>query len=77
MLLESTGGWNKQKTFAKTEVYEAVVAVEKCVPVTRSVKVQMLENVYEVVCETNIVHGFEGWGLNEEWKELDRFVRVV
>jgi hypothetical protein len=57
--LESTGGWNKEKTLAKTEGYKAVILTDKCISVTPSVKVQMLGNVYEMVCEAKIMYGVE------------------
>jgi hypothetical protein len=57
--LESTGGWNKEKTLAKTEGYRAVIPTDKCISVHPSVKVQMLGNVYEMVCEAKIMYGVE------------------
>jgi hypothetical protein len=36
--------------------------------VTPNIKVQMLENIYEMVCESNIMYGIEVWGLNEARK---------
>jgi hypothetical protein len=57
--LESTGGWNKEKTLTKTEGYKAVIPTEQSIPVNPSVKVQMLGNVYEIVCEAKIMYGVE------------------
>jgi hypothetical protein len=48
--LENTGIWNKQKTLATARGYQALVAVDKCMPVTANVKIQMLENIYAAVC---------------------------
>jgi hypothetical protein len=33
---------------AKAKEYQAVVAVEKCLSATPNIKVQMLENIYEM-----------------------------
>lgn len=32
----------------------------------------MLENIYEMVCESKIVYGIEVWALSEAWKEADK-----
>lgn len=71
--MEIAGGWNKQKTLAKTEEYKAVIPTDKFISVTPVIKVQMLENTYEMVCEAQIMYGIEVWGLNEAWKDLDKF----
>ena len=34
---------------------------------------QILENTYEMVCESKIMHGFEVSGLSEAWKEIGKF----
>jgi len=57
----------------KTKGCEAVIAIDKCLSVTPIVKVHMLENVYEMLCESKIMYGIEMWGLSETWKELDNF----
>jgi len=44
---------NKQTKLAKTEGYQAFIATDKCISVTPSIKVQMLENVYEMACASN------------------------
>jgi len=51
VMFRSTGGWNKQKMLVKTKGCGAVIAIDKCLSVTPIVKVHMLENVYEMVCE--------------------------
>jgi hypothetical protein len=33
-------------------------------------KKQMLENIYEMVCESEIIYGNEVRGLSETWKEF-------
>jgi hypothetical protein len=32
---------------------------------------QLLEIVYEMVCESRLMYGAEIWGLDEGWKEID------
>jgi hypothetical protein len=34
--------------------------------------VKLLENVYEMVCESRMMYGVEIWGNEEEWKEIDK-----
>jgi hypothetical protein len=34
-------------------------------------RMQLLENVYEMVCESRLMNGAEIWGLDEGWKETD------
>jgi hypothetical protein len=51
---DSTGSWNKQKTSAEIKGYQALGAIDKCRAVIPNVKVQMLENIYEMVCETKL-----------------------
>jgi hypothetical protein len=34
-------------------------------------RIQLLENVYETVCESRMMHRAEIWGLDEGWKEID------
>lgn len=58
---ESAGGWNKLKTLTKTKGYQALTAINKCVSVTLSIKVQMLENMCEMVCESKIKFKIEVW----------------
>jgi hypothetical protein len=35
-------------------------------------KVKTLENIYEMLCESRVMHGVELWGSDEAWKEVDR-----
>jgi hypothetical protein len=37
MMLESTGGWHKQKILPKTIGYQVLVAIEKCILVTPNI----------------------------------------
>jgi hypothetical protein len=70
-MLESTGNWNKQKMLAKAKVYQVLIAIDKFISVTPNIKVHMPENIYAMVCESKIIHGFEVWGLKESWEEVD------
>jgi hypothetical protein len=44
--------------------------------VTPNIKVQILENRYEMLCESKIMYGIEVWKLIEAWKELDKVHRT-
>jgi hypothetical protein len=43
----------------KATVYQVPVATDKCISVTPNIKIQMLGNIHEMVCESNIVYGIE------------------
>jgi hypothetical protein len=58
--LENRGGWNKQEALVKTK---AIIAVDKCLATTSNV--QMLQDIYETLCEARIMYGVELWGLDE------------
>jgi hypothetical protein len=70
--LDSTGSWNKQKTLAKMKGYQVLRATDKCIVLAPNIKVQMLENIYEMVCKSKIMYGIEIWGLDGAWKEVDK-----
>lgn len=55
--LENTGRWNKQKTLAKNKGYQVLVAVVTSTSVTFDVKLQMLEYIHEIICESMIMCG--------------------
>ena len=57
--LENTGVWNKQETLAKSKGYQVLVAVYIYIykSVTVYVKLQMLEYIQEIVCESMIMCG--------------------
>jgi hypothetical protein len=74
VILESTGGWNKQKILAKTKGHQAPVAIDKCISVTTNIKVQILENIHDMECKSEIMYGIEVWRLSEARTELDRFI---
>jgi len=53
--MKNTGGWKKQKMLAKSEVYQVLVAVDTSISVTVDVKLQILEYIHEIVCESMIM----------------------
>jgi hypothetical protein len=44
--------------------YQALRAIDECIAVSPDIKVEMLENIHEMVCESKIMNGIEIWGLN-------------
>ena len=40
--------------------------------VTPNIKIQILENRCEILCESKIIYGIEVWRLSKAWKELDK-----
>ncbi|KDR17814.1 hypothetical protein L798_08243 [Zootermopsis nevadensis] len=79
--LESTGGWAKQKAKVVAKGKQALVAIDKCLARMPHMRINILENVYEMVCESRMMYGAEIWGLEEGWKEVDvihgRFCKKV
>jgi hypothetical protein len=67
--LESTGGWNRHKMKRMVKGNQSLVAIDKCLTRTPDMRLQLLENVYEMVCESRLMCGAEIWGLDEGWKE--------
>jgi hypothetical protein len=49
---------------------QSLVAVDKCLTRTPDMRIQLLENVYEMVCLSRLMYGAEIWGLDEGWKEI-------
>jgi hypothetical protein len=35
-------------------------------------EVKLLENVYEMVCESRMMYGVEIWRVEERWKQIDK-----
>jgi len=52
--LESTGSLNRWETSANGKDYQTLVAEDKCVSMTPTVKVDASERVYETLCESEI-----------------------
>jgi hypothetical protein len=50
---------------------QSLVAIDKCLTRTTDMRVQLLENVYEMVCQSRLMYGAEIRGLDEGWKEID------
>jgi hypothetical protein len=38
-----------------------------------NLKLRILQNIYEMVCESRLLFWAEMWGLGENWEELTRF----
>jgi hypothetical protein len=55
-----------------TTVINHSSAEDKGISVTLSTKMQVLEDMYEIVCELKIACGFVAWEMNEAWKGLDK-----
>jgi hypothetical protein len=70
--LESSGGWSKEKAKQKVKGIQYVAAIDKCLTRTPDMGVKLLENVYEMVCESRIMYGVEIWWVEEGWKEIDK-----
>jgi hypothetical protein len=52
--------------------YQALRTIDQCISVTPNIKMQMLKNIYEMVCESKIMYCIEIWGLNGAWKEVHK-----
>jgi hypothetical protein len=59
--LESTEGWNKDKMKQMVKGNQSLVATDKCLSRTLDMRVQLLENVYEMVYESKLTYGEEIW----------------
>jgi hypothetical protein len=57
--LESSGEWSKQKAKQKVKGIQSLAAIDKCLTRTPDMGVKLLENVYEMVCESRIMYGVE------------------
>jgi hypothetical protein len=59
---------------------EALLAINKCLARTPDIRVKILENIYEMLCESRMMYGIETWGLKGGWKQIDnvhsRFCKV-
>jgi hypothetical protein len=49
------------KVLAEVKVYQALVAIDKCLSVTANIKVRMVEDIYDRVCELKIMCGVQVW----------------
>jgi hypothetical protein len=55
--LVSTRGWNRHKMTQMVKGNQSLVATDKCLTRTPDMRVQLLENVYELVCESRLMYG--------------------
>jgi hypothetical protein len=69
--LESTGEWNRHKMKQMVKGNQSLVAIDKFLTRTPDRRLQLLENVYEMACESRLMYGAKIWGLDEGWKETD------
>jgi hypothetical protein len=69
--LESARGWNRHKMKQMVKGNQSLVATDKHLTRTPDMRVQLLENACEMVCESRLMYGAEIWGLDEGWKETD------
>jgi hypothetical protein len=80
VLLESTGGWNRQRCSVIAKGTQTLVAIDKCLARTPDMRVATLENIYEM-CESRMMYGVQMWGLEGGWKQIDkihsRFCKVT
>jgi hypothetical protein len=53
--LESTGGWNRHKMKQMVKGNQSLVAIDKRLTRTSDMRIQLLENVYEMVCESRMM----------------------
>jgi hypothetical protein len=44
---------------------QSLVAIDKCLTRTPDMRIQLFENVYDMVCESRLMYGAEIWGLVE------------
>jgi hypothetical protein len=70
--LDYTGGWNKQKAKLRAKGSQALAAIGKCLAKIPDARVMILENVYEIICESKLMYGVEICGLEEAWKEINK-----
>jgi hypothetical protein len=51
---------------------QTLAAIDKCLAKIPGARVKILENMYEMVCTSKLMYGVEMWGLEKEWKEIDK-----
>jgi hypothetical protein len=69
--IDRSGGWEKHKWSLKVEGNYALVGTDKYLSRIPNMKFRILQNIYEVVCESRLLFGAEMWGLGESWEEID------
>jgi hypothetical protein len=46
-----------------------LIATDKCLARIPDMNIKMLQNIYEMISETNMMYGIELWGVYDAWKE--------
>jgi hypothetical protein len=81
IFLESNGVWNRQGRNVIAKGNQTLLATDKCLARTPDMRVRILENMYEMLCESRMMYGVEMWGLEGGWKQIDnihsRFCKVT
>lgn len=66
---ENEGGWNRQETSTAVNGNQTLLAMHKCLVGSPDIKVNILENVCEMLSECRGMCGMEVRGLAVGWKE--------
>jgi hypothetical protein len=64
---ESMESWRKQKARIKARGNQTLTTIDKCPKRTPNMKADMLENIYEMICESTLIYGLEIWGVGGGW----------
>jgi hypothetical protein len=57
--LGNAGGWSNQKAPIKAKGNQSLTAIDKCLATTPNTKVRTEENIYEMLCESKMMHAVE------------------
>jgi len=72
--LESTGGWRRQRATIKTIGSHSLIAFDKCLTRMPNMRVNLSEQIYEMICESRMLYGavifFLGGGVEFSMKVL-------
>lgn len=52
--------------------YQTLTDIDKCVTRIPDTKAKILDNVYEMNCESRLMYGVKMWEFEERWKEIER-----
>ena len=70
--LESTGGWRRQRATIKTIGSHSLIAFDKCLTRMPNMRVNLSEQIYEMIYESRMLYGAVifggGGGWNLAWK---------
>jgi hypothetical protein len=69
--LDRWGGWEKHKRSLKAKRNYTSTWMNKCLARTQSMRLRILHNIYEAICESRLLDGAEIWGIQEGWEEVD------